>query len=95
METISINVEKFVQYEIDLPKYLKVSPRFFIKILNEDVHLYVGKDDQNSGLLPEIEIKKNNLLSWVNSFKWEIISEDEFLSAYFETKYLIEKLAEI
>ena len=95
METISINVEKFVQYEIDLPKYLKVSPRFFIKILNEDVHLYVGKDDKNSGLLPEIEIKKNSLLSWVNSFKWEIISEDEFLSAYFETKYLIEKLAEI
>ena len=95
METISINVEKFVQYEIDLPKYLKVSPRFFIKILNEDVHLYVGKDDQNSGLLPEIEIKKNNLLSWVNSFKWEIISEDEFLSAYFETKYLIEKIADI
>ena len=95
METISINVEKFVQYEIDLPKYLKVSPRFFIKILNEDVHLYVGKDDQNSGLLPEIEIKKNSLLSWVNSFKWEIISEDEFLSAYFETKYLIEKLSGI
>lgn len=95
MEKISINVEKFVQYEIDLPKYLKVSPRFFIKILNEDLHLYVGKDDQFSGLLPEIDIKKNNILSWVNSFKWEAITEDEFLSAYFETKYLIEKLAEI
>jgi hypothetical protein len=95
MEKISINVEKFVQFEIDLPKYLKVSPRFFIKILNEDLHLYVGKDDQISGLLPEIDIKKNNILSWVNSFKWEAITEDEFMSAYFETKYLIEKLAEI
>lgn len=95
MEKISINVEKFVQFEIDLPKYLKVSPRFFIKILNEDLHLYVGKDDQISGLLPEIDIKKNNILSWVNSFKWEAITEEEFMSAYFETKYLIEKLAEI
>lgn len=95
MEKISINVEKFVQFEIDLPKYLKVSPRFFIKILNEDLHLYVGKDDQISGLLPEIDIKKNNILSWVNSFKWEAITEEEFMSAYFETKYLIEKLADI
>lgn len=95
MEKISINVEKFVQFEIDLPKYLKVTPRFFIKILNEEKHLYVGKDDPVSGLLPEIDIKKNNVLSWVNSFKWEAITEDEFLTAYFETKYLIEKLAEI
>ncbi len=95
MEKISITVEKFVQYEEALPKYLKVSPRFFIKILNEELHLYVGKDDQFSGLLPEIDIKKNTILSWVNSFKWEAITEDEFLTAYFETKYLIEKLAEI
>ena len=95
METITINVEKFVQYEQALPKYLKVSPRFFIKILNEELHLYVGKDDEISGLLPEIDIKKNSILSWVNSFKWEAITEDEFLSAYFETKYIIEKFAEI
>lgn len=95
METITITVEKFVQYEEKLPKYFKVTPRFFIKILNEDLHLYVGKNDEISGLLPEIDIKKNTLLSWVNSFKWQPITEDEFLTAYFETKYLIEKLAEI
>lgn len=95
MEKICITVEKYVQFEQSLPKYLKVSPRFFIKILNEDLHLYVGKDDEISGLLPEIDIKKNNILSWINSFKWEAITEEEFLTAYFETKYLIEKIAEI
>lgn len=95
MENFKITVEKFVQYEESLPKYLKVSPRFYIYILNEQLHLYVGKDDQISGLLPEIEIKKNNILSWVNSFKWEAITEEEFLDAYYETKYLIEKLAKI
>lgn len=95
METITIKVEQFVQHEINLPKFIKISPRFFIKVINDDFHLYVGKDDQISGLLPELEIKKNTLLSWIISFKWEEITEDEFLSAYFETKYLIEKIAEV
>ena len=95
MEKFSIIVDQFVEHEINLPKYLKVGPRMFIKIISDDFHLYVGKDDPISGLLPEIDIKKNKLLSWVNSFKWEHITEDEFLTAYFETKYLIEKLAEI
>lgn len=95
MEKISINVGKFVQHEVDLPKYLKVAPRYFVKILNDDLHLYVGKNDEMSGLLPDIEIKKNNILGWVTKFEWEEITEDEFLSAYFETKYLVEKIAEI
>lgn len=95
MENFKITVEKFVKYEESLPKYLKVAPRFYMQILNEDLHLYVGKDDQISGLLPQIEIKKNNILSWVNSFKWEAITEEEFMDVYYETKYLIEKLAEI
>lgn len=95
MENFKIKTTQVVSAEIELPQYFKVGDLNFIKVINEYMHLHVSKDDFEIQLYPEIKLKPNRILYWFESHKWEEITEEEFWAVYFETKYLIEKIADI
>jgi hypothetical protein len=95
MENFKIKTTKVVSTEIELPQYFKVGDLNFIKVINEDMHLHVSRDDYEIQLYPEIKLKPNRILYWFESHKWDEITEDEFYTAYYQAKNLIEKLAEI
>jgi hypothetical protein len=89
MENFKIKTTQVVSAEIELPQYFKVGDLNFIKVINEDLHLHVSKDDFDIQLYPEIKLKPNRILYWFESHKWDEITEEEFWAVYFETKYLI------
>ncbi len=93
METFKIKTRQVVNSEFELPQYFKVGDLNFIKVLNEQMHLHVSKQDWRADLYPDIKLKPNRVLYWFETHDWTEITEDEFLTAYFETKYLIEKTA--
>jgi hypothetical protein len=95
MENFKIKTTQVVSTEIELPQYFKVGDLNFIKVINEDMHLHVSRDDYEIQLYPEIKLKPNRILYWFESHKWDEITEDEFYTAYYQAKNLIEKLAEI
>jgi len=95
MENFKIKTTQVVSTEIELPQYFKVGDLNFIKVINQDLHLHISKDDFKIELYPEIKIKSNRNLYWFEAHKWTEITEEEFWAVYFETKYLIEKIADI
>ncbi len=95
MENFKIKTTQVVSAEIELPQYFKVGDLIFIKVINEAIHLHVSKAEFDIQLYPEIKLKPNRMLYWFESHKWDEITEEEFLEVYFETKYLIEKIADI
>lgn len=95
MENFKITTIQFINKEIELPEFFRVSDLHFIKIIDEKIHLHVTKAELKLELYPEIKIKSNRVLNWFEDYNWGEITEDEFWSAYFETKWSIEKLAEI
>lgn len=92
MENFKITTKQVINSEIELPQYFRVGDLHFIKLLNDSTHLHVSKAEIRLELYPEIKIKSNRVLYYFENHNWEEVTEDEFLTAYFETKYLIEKL---
>lgn len=92
MENFKIKTKKVINSEIELPQFFRVSDLHFIKVINDNIHLHVTKAEFRLELYPEIKIKPNRILYWFENHKWEEVTEEEFLTAYFETKYLIENL---
>ena len=95
MENFKIQTTQVVKSEIELPQYFRVGDLNFIKVLNDHMHLHVSKEEFEIELYPEIKLKPNRILYWFEAHKWDEITEDEFYTVYYETKNLIEKLAEI
>jgi hypothetical protein len=95
MENFKITTKQVINTEIELPQFFRVGELNFIKVLNDQMHLHVSKEDFKLELYPDIKIKTNRVLYWFESHTWEEITEEEFLDAYYETKYLIEKFADI
>lgn len=93
MENFKITTKQVINAEIELPQFFRVGELNFIKVVNEQMHLHVSKEDFKLELYPDIKLKPNRILYWFENHNWDEISEDEFLTAYFETKYLIEKIA--
>lgn len=93
MENFKITTKQVVNSEIELPQFFKVGELNYIKVINEQMHLHVSKEDFKIDLYPDIKLKPNRVLYWFETYDWEEVTEDEFLTAYFETKYLIEKTA--
>lgn len=93
MENFKITTKQVVNSEIELPQFFKVGELNYIKVINEQMHLHVSKQDWAADLYPDIKLKPNRVLYWFETYDWEEVTEDEFLTAYFETKYLIEKIA--
>lgn len=92
MENFKITTKQVINSEIELPQFFRVGDLNFIKVLNDNIHLHISKPDLRLELYPDIKIKSNRVLYWFENHEWEEVSEDEFLTAYFETKYLIENL---
>jgi hypothetical protein len=95
MENFKVQTTKVVNAEFDLPQFIQVGELNFIKIINERMHLHVSKHDVKTELYADIKLKTNRVLYWFQDHQWQEITEDEFLSAYYETQYLIEKNANI
>lgn len=95
MENFKITTKQVINLEIELPQFFRVGELNFIKVINNETHLHVSKPSFDVELYPEIKLKSNRTIYWFQNTEFVEITEDEFLSAYFETKYLIEKLAEI
>ena len=93
MENFKITTKQVVNSEIELPQFFRVGELNYIKVINEQMHLHVSKEDWRADLYPDIKLKPNRVLYWFETYDWQEVSEDEFLTAYFETKYLIEKTA--
>lgn len=93
MENFKIKTKQVVHSEIELPQFFRVGELNYIKVINEQMHLHVSKQDWAADLYPDIKLKPNRVLYWFETHDWEEVTEDEFLTAYFETKYLIEKTA--
>jgi hypothetical protein len=95
MENFKITTKQVINTEIELPQFFRVGDLNFIKVLNDQMHLHVSKEDFKLELYPDIKLKTNRVLYWFESHTWEEITEEEFLDVYYETKYLIEKIADI
>jgi hypothetical protein len=95
MENFKIKISETTYNEIELPKYIRIGSRMFIKIINQDYHIHVSLFDKSADLYPEIEYRKNNLLGWFAPHQWDAITEEEFYTAYYESKNYIEKYGEI
>ena len=95
MENFKITTKQVINTEIELPQFFRVGELNFIKVLNDQMHLHVSKEDFKLELYPDIKLKTNRVLYWFESHTWEEITEEEFLDVYYETKYLIEKIADI
>ena len=95
MENFKITTKQVINTEIELPQFFRVGELNFIKVLNDQMHLHVSREDFKLELYPDIKLKTNRVLYWFESHTWEEITEEEFLDVYYETKYLIEKFADI
>jgi hypothetical protein len=95
MENFKITTKQVINTEIELPQFFRVGDLNFIKVLNDQMHLHVSKEDFKLEIYPDIKLKTNRVLYWFESHTWEEITEEEFLDVYYETKYLIEKIADI
>ena len=95
MENFKITTKQVINTEIELPQFFRVGDLNFIKVLNDQMHLHVSREDFKLELYPDIKLKTNRVLYWFESHTWEEITEEEFLDVYYETKYLIEKIADI
>jgi hypothetical protein len=95
MENFKITTKQVINSEIELPQFFRVGDLHFVKLLNDNIHLHVSKGELRLELYPDIKIKPNRVLYWFENHNWNEVTEEEFWAVYFETKYLIEKLAEI
>jgi hypothetical protein len=94
MENFKITTRQIINAELELPQYFKVGDLNFIRVLNENLHLHVSKEDFRLELYPDIKLKPNRILYWFESHEWKEITEEEFFNVYYETLYLIQKFAE-
>lgn len=92
MENFKITTKQVINSEIELPQFFRVGDLNYVKLLNDNIHLHVSKGELMLELYPDIKIKPNHVLYWFENHNWEEVIEDDFLTAYFETKYLIENL---
>jgi|LakMenEpi03Aug12_release.lakeMendotaPanAssembly.Ray.scaffolds.fasta_scaffold1399150_2 hypothetical protein len=92
MENFKITTKQVINSEIELPQFFRVGELNYVKLLNDNIHLHVSKGELMLELYPDIKIKPNRVLYWFENHNWNEVTEEEFLTAYFETKYLIENL---
>lgn len=95
MENFTVKTSRVINAEFELPQFIRVGELNFIKIVNQQMHLHVSKHDATTDLYADIKLKTNRVLYWFEDHQWQEITEDEFLSAYYETQYMIEKIADI
>ena len=98
MENFTFKSTMLVETDVTLPRYFTIGEGMYFKILDDKNYLEVNNFSHmqyNKSLMPSISIKPNDTLGFTKTHPAKAITEEDFLSFYFETKYLIEKTADI
>jgi hypothetical protein len=100
MENLTLKIRQTTTKTVIIPRYFLRSTGDYYKLINEKTYInvvYYGDDllQYNLYLYPKIVVYSTDLLQGLDVMTLKQITEDEFFTAYYEAKNLIEKLAEI
>jgi hypothetical protein len=100
MKNFTLNITDNITRSVNLPQYFTTTDGIFYKLLDEKTYLnvvYYGQETLCFGLYlyPKIEMHSTDLLHGLRIDQINKISDDQFYSAYFEARNLIEKLSDL
>jgi hypothetical protein len=100
MENLTLKITQTTTKTVIMPRYFLRSTGDYYKLIDEKTYInvvYYGDDllQYNLYLYPKIVVYSTDLLHGLDVMNLKQITEDEFFTAYYEAKNLIEKLAEI
>lgn len=100
MENLTLKISETTTREVTLPRYFLRSNGDYYKLIDEKSYInvvYYGEDVLHYSLYlyPKIVINSTGILPSLFVYELTEISDDEFYTAYYQAKNLIEKLAEI
>ena len=100
MENFTLKISETTTREVTLPRYFLRSRGDYYKLIDEKIYInvvYYGEDvlQYSLYLYPKIVVHSTDLLHGIKVYELTEISEDEFYTAYYEAKNLIEKLSGI
>ena len=100
MENLTLKISETTTREVTLPRYFLRSNGDYYKLIDEKSYInvvYYGEDvlQYSLYLYPKIVINSTEILPALFVYGLTEISDDEFYTAYYQAKNLIEKLAEI
>ena len=100
MENLTLKISTTTTSTVIIPRYFLRSKGDYYKLIDDKTYInvvYYGEDvlQYSLYLYPKIVVHSTDLLHGIKVYELTEISEDEFYTAYYEAKNLIEKLAEI
>jgi hypothetical protein len=100
MQNLALKIRQTTTTTVIMPRYFVRSQGDYYKLIDEKTYInvvYYGEDvlQYSLYLYPKIVIHSTDLLHGLDVMTLQQITEDEFFTAYYEAKKLIEKLAEL
>ena len=100
MENLTLKISQTTTRTVIIPRYFIRSNGDYYKLIDEKTYInvvYYGEDVSQYSLYlyPKIVVHSTDLLHGLDVITLKQITEDEFYTAYYKAKNLIEKLAEI
>jgi len=100
MENLTLKISQTTTRTVIMPRYFLRSQGDYYKLIDEKTYInvvYYGSDLSHYSLYlyPKIVVYSTDLLHGLDVMTLKQITEDEFYTAYYQAKNLIEKLAEI
>ena len=100
MENLTLKISQTTTRTVIIPRYFIRSNGDYYKLIDDKTYInvvYYGKDvlQYSLYLYPKIVVHSTDLLHGLDVMTLKQITEDEFYTAYYQAKNLIEKLAEI
>jgi hypothetical protein len=100
MQNLALKIRQTTTTTVIMPRYFVRSQGDYYKLIDEKTYInvvYYGEDvlQYSLYLYPKIVVHSTDLLHGLDVMTLQQITEDEFFTAYYEAKKLIEKLAEL
>lgn len=100
MENLTLKISTTTTSTVIIPRYFLRSNGDYYKLIDKKTYInvvYYGEDvlQYSLYLYPKIVIHTTEILNGLDVISLKQITEDEFYTAYYEAKNLIEKLAGI
>lgn len=100
MENFTLKISETTTREVTLPRYFLRSRGDYYKLIDQKTYInvvYYGDDllQYSLYLYPKILVNSIDLLHGIKVYELTEVSEDEFYTAYYDAKNLIEKLSGI
>jgi hypothetical protein len=100
MENLTLKITQTTTKTVIMPRYFLRSKGDYYKLIDEKTYInvvYYGDDllQHSLYLYPKIVVYSTDCLHGLDVMTLQQITEDEFFTAYYDAKNLIEKLAEI